>query len=82
VVPPNIGATNSTGFNALGGGYRDPSYYDAAGSVEAWWTSTEFIDAVVYTAAATVANSQIDGRAYGFNIRCVMDGPPPPHLHR
>ena len=37
--PTNIGATNETGFTALPGGYRWPTFFDI-GSRGLWWSAT------------------------------------------
>ena len=39
---PNIGATNSSGFSALPGGYREGNgYFSHVGSLGDWWSATE-----------------------------------------
>jgi len=38
---PNNGATNSSGFTALPGGWRDSDDFNDIGACGAWWSSTE-----------------------------------------
>jgi uncharacterized protein (TIGR02145 family) len=75
---PNTGATNSTGFTALGGGYRvDNGPFSAIGSYGTWWTSTE--SAVnnawfrfMYWITSDV-NRNNGSKAHGLSIRCIRD---------
>lgn len=75
---PNIGATNSSGFSALPGGYRGGSgaFYDV-GSGGIWWSS-KARDAnnawgryLRYGEAKITRDS--GGKKYGFSIRCIKD---------
>ncbi len=75
---PNTGATNSSGFTALPGGYCnfDGSFY-YLGFHGIWWTATEdsssgawnrvlgYVDAYVILGSGT--------KDYGFSVRCVKD---------
>ena len=79
---PNPGATNSTGFNALGAGDYLPAYqppsFTGVGTWGAWWTST-------YDANLSLAiyhdmnntNSVVGRKEYapvvGFSVRCIKD---------
>ena len=76
---PNEGATNSSGFTALPGGYR--KYTGAFGSINtrAYFWSSEMRD--IYTAlyqtlhtinASILLGNTIDP-GYGFSVRCVKD---------
>jgi uncharacterized protein (TIGR02145 family) len=76
---PNTGATNSTGFTALPGGYRanTGTYSSVPGTLIFWWTSNQIsaTDAsergVVNNAANLVIASYVkEGGAY---VRCVKD---------
>jgi uncharacterized protein (TIGR02145 family) len=76
---PNTGATDSIGFTALPGGYRDynnANYY-SIGNYGYWWTSTSATSAsslfrrIYYDNSGILRNSQY-GRA-GYSVRCVMD---------
>lgn len=78
---PNTGATNSVGFSALPGGYRDivgtgGSYYNM-GFFAAFWTATEYDTNIAWTRWLGFSNSQVfrgyDNKRYGFSIRCVRD---------
>jgi uncharacterized protein (TIGR02145 family) len=76
---PNSGATNESGFTALGGGYR----YTDNGSFRQltldgdWWSATE-VDAPYAMFRNIYYNEASSGRYYykkqnGFSIRCVKD---------
>jgi uncharacterized protein (TIGR02145 family) len=79
-VSPNVGATDSVGFSALGSGLRMPN-----GSFVAllysgiFWTSNqyEFSDRYAMYRHLDTYNSTIhrssDYKQYGFSIRCVKD---------
>jgi uncharacterized protein (TIGR02145 family) len=79
---PNTGATNSTGFSALPGGWRSweevGKFSSLGGTIGLWWSSTE----------ATLLNAWLKGLLYndsnlsrageffkmdGISVRCVMD---------
>ncbi len=75
---PNTGATNSCGFNALPGGYRDYSgKYLTIGCEGNWWSSTwdEFIYAWSSRLYHDGSSSLRDSRKMenGFSVRCVRD---------
>lgn len=75
---PNTGATNSSGFTATPGGYRDNNgTFSSNGSLANWWSSSEF-DAV----SAWSRNvfyfgpnaSRVSARkARGFSVRCIRN---------
>jgi len=75
---PNIGASNSSGFTALPGGYRGGSgAFYGVGSGGIWWCS-KVRDAnnawgryLRYGEAKITRDS--GGKNYGFSIRCVKD---------
>jgi len=77
---PNEGATNSSGFTALPGGFCDSytgSFYNIGFSAD-WWSSTEY-DAnnayrfgVSYIRAVGGVGGYID-KNYGFSVRCIKD---------
>ena len=75
---PNIGATNSSGFTALPGGYRGGSgAFYGVGSGGIWWSS-KVRDAnnawgryLRYGEAKITRDS--GGKTYGFSVRCVKD---------
>jgi uncharacterized protein (TIGR02145 family) len=76
---PNTGATNSSGFTALPGGYRytDNGSFRQMGFDADWWSSTE-VDAVFAWFRNIYYDAASSGRYYykkqnGFSVRCVMD---------
>ena len=76
---PNKGATNSSGFNGLPGGYRLSNRYDYIGNVGFWWTATmnPNITPMVWFRTLTYNTSFINrgawGGAQGISVRCVQD---------
>lgn len=75
---PNTGATNSSGFNGRGGGYRDinGTFY-SLGIFAYYWSSTEYVAHASYGWNLYNYNGTI-GRIhhykdYGFTVRCVMN---------
>ncbi|MBK7627265.1 MAG: fibrobacter succinogenes major paralogous domain-containing protein [Bacteroidales bacterium] len=74
----NIGATNSSGFSALGGGYRyDNGIFSEAGLKAYYWSSTEY-DAISSWARSISNNNTQVGRSsikkgFGFSVRCIKD---------
>jgi uncharacterized protein (TIGR02145 family) len=75
---PNTGATNSSGFTALPGGYRlgSGNFYYLTGTAY-FWSSTEHssTDAWYRNLACNHGNAFRDGnyKAYGFSCRCLRD---------
>jgi uncharacterized protein (TIGR02145 family) len=77
----NIGATNSSGFTGLPGGYR--VYYDGMidldfGDFGCWWSATQSSNNSVYYRLLSKANSDLARRYYnfeglGFSVRCIKD---------
>lgn len=75
---PNTGATNSSGFTALAGGYRLTSgTYNFTGKLGYWWTSSESTtldanrwklnyDAISISKAAST-------KQFGFSVRCIKN---------
>jgi uncharacterized protein (TIGR02145 family) len=74
---PNTGATNTTGFTALPGGYRinNGSFYDI-GFLGYWWSSTEFNTPVACSRILFYNNSNVYRGFYskpgGFSVRCIQ----------
>ena len=74
---PNVGATNSSGFTALPGGYREAIRFIYIGYNAVFWSST------VYNQGAATAMGIINGDAgvsvapgwlsQGFSVRCIKD---------
>ncbi|MBI4646315.1 MAG: hypothetical protein HY738_06880 [Bacteroidia bacterium] len=74
---PNTGATNSSGFTALPGGYSWSGSFSIAGNLGYWWSSTEYDATYAWSrylsySYATVYRSFIN-KAYGFSVRCLKD---------
>jgi len=74
---PNSGATNSSGFTGLPGGYRsDTGQYDYLGNFGYWWSTTgngseAEVRALFYNQSEV---GQTGGKkAFGISIRCVKD---------
>jgi uncharacterized protein (TIGR02145 family)/uncharacterized repeat protein (TIGR02543 family) len=75
---PNTGATNSSGFTGLPGGYRDSDgdfYY--IGNYGTFWSSTEY--STTYAWYRTLfydyayVNRTYTTKAHGFGVRCLRD---------
>jgi uncharacterized protein (TIGR02145 family) len=77
-ISPNTGATNSSGFTALPGGFRYYyGTYDGIGYSGLWWSSTEYNsnlawDRVLYYNYSVVHRYNYNKQA-GFSVRCVRD---------
>ena len=74
---PNTGATNTSGFTALPGGYRTSigTFY-GIGSTGHWWSSTERDTDAWYRSMAynySDVGRGGTGKGYGFSVRCVRD---------
>jgi uncharacterized protein (TIGR02145 family) len=75
---PNTGATNETGFTAIGGGYRaQDGSYGLLGAYGFWWTSTEATPSsgyyrYMYNTSGSLGSVDNDKHA-GFYVRCVKD---------
>ena len=76
---PNLGATNSTGFAALPGGYHNfkDSTFDVVGSDGFWWSSTAGSGAIAGCRFLDFGNANVYRlfyeKQYGFSVRCVRD---------
>jgi uncharacterized protein (TIGR02145 family) len=73
---PNTGATNSSGFTALGGVYRfDNGYYYNLGNSGAFWSSTEGNSNYAWIRGLDYDGSDVyrgvNGTHQGFGVRCV-----------
>jgi len=77
---PNLGATNETGFTALGSGCRNEvSTFYTFGDLGYWWTSSENGTSYAWSRYLASGNEKIL-RTYhlknaGFPVRCVKDSP-------
>jgi len=77
-LDPNTGATNSTGFSGLPGGYRNSAgVSDKAGYCGGWWSSTAYSTTVAwyrYTDYSTSNLYSCSGfKNSGFSVRCIKD---------
>ncbi|MCB2231581.1 hypothetical protein KQH82_12755 [bacterium] len=76
---PNTGATNESGFSAIGTGHRDQwGDFISQGIVTALWTSTESVSGrawarLVYYNTAEIQRLDDEYEWDGFFIRCVKD---------
>ena len=78
-IGPNTGATNSSGFTALPGGYRyGNGSFGYIGSYGYWWSSTENDDVdPAWTRSLYSNKSNVFRNFYqenfGFSVRCLKD---------
>lgn len=76
---PNYGATNSSDFTGLPGGYRDHSgHFQSIGYSGIWWTSTEYSTLEAFTYGTRHDYEYLGRGLYinyhaGFSVRCVRD---------
>jgi uncharacterized protein (TIGR02145 family) len=75
---PNVGATNSSGFSALGSGYRSNNGILTNENASAiFWTKTEYDATTAWSRSLSVSNAQIVrlniNKGYGLSVRCVKD---------
>jgi hypothetical protein len=77
-ISPNTGATNSSGFAGLPGGYRDyvGTFYDI-GHFGSWWSSTESSASGAWGRFLGFFNSSVTSydnyKTEGFSVRCLRD---------
>lgn len=76
--PPNTGATNSSGFNALPGGYRSAgSGFNEIGDIVYYWTSTIAYGSNAVSKYMTYNSNFILNASLSFNfgnyVRCIKD---------
>ena len=76
--PPNTGATNSSGFTALPGGYRyGNGKYFSIGYYGSWWSSNEYNTTYAWTRYMYYDLSNVLSynyyKPYGFSVRCLKD---------
>ena len=77
-ISPNTGATNSSGFAGLPGGFRsyDGSFNDVGGGGY-WWSSTNNDTNNAWALNLYFANDDsyrfYDYKLYGFSVRCLRD---------
>ena len=75
----NIGATNSSGFTALGGGYRDYYFglYSYLGSYGEWWSITKGNSTNAWARhlwnGITTVNRSLINQKTGLSVRCIKN---------
>ena len=76
---PNTGATNSSGFTALPGGWRraDNGTYESMEAYGFWWTATEYISPEAYHRKIWYNDDKtfkaFVHEKYGMSVRCVKN---------
>jgi len=75
---PNSGATNSSGFTALPGGYRNKDgVFKNLSFCGSWWATTEYTKSVAWYRYVDYGTSTIYNvstyKTSGFSIRCIKD---------
>lgn len=74
----NVGATNSSGFSALAGGYRyDNGVFSNIRESSYFWTSTEYDNSIAWNRSLSKDNAKIGrlnvNKTFGFSVRCIKD---------
>jgi uncharacterized protein (TIGR02145 family) len=77
-ISPNTGATNSSGWSGLPGGYRGASGpFATIGYYGGWWSSTEGSTDGAWLRLLDYSNGGVNrgnyGKTVGFSVRCVRD---------
>ncbi len=77
-ISPNTGATNSSGWAGLPGGFRSISgEFKSVGSYGVWWSSTETITTVAWGRGLNYNNGDFTRfdfvKRNGFSVRCLRD---------
>ncbi len=75
---PNGGATNSSGFTGLPGGYRDSGGgFGGLGNLGNWWSSSDAGSGAAWNRHLVYDNALADrssnDRRDGFSVRCARD---------
>jgi len=74
---PNTGATNSSGFTGLPGGYRDADGTFGLGEFGFFWSSTEYSTPNAWYRHLSYNNDgagrNYPAKGFGFSVRCVRD---------
>ena len=75
---PNTGATNSSGFTALPGGYRSTiGMFFKEGNDGSWWSATEYSSTSAWYRCLRCNRDEVNrfnyGKEGGFSVRCVRD---------
>lgn len=75
----NVGATNSSGFTAVPGGYRydDNGMYSGCGVFSYWWSSSAVSQSMAWKAKMSYCTNEVlsgtTSKGMGFSVRCVRD---------
>jgi len=75
---PNTGATNSSGFAGLPGGYRDPygTFYDI-GNLGFWWSSSAYNTSFAWFRDLSCSSANVgryfNNKTIGFSVRLIKD---------
>ncbi len=79
-APPNMGATNETGFTALPGGYRQ---YEANGEFSIigygglWWSTNPYNNELAWFRAMNTNDTKLYksyfSKYYGCSVRCIKN---------
>jgi uncharacterized protein (TIGR02145 family) len=82
-LSPNDGASNSTGFTGLPGGFREADKFNFINGIGRWWCSTEVNDGITEPGVAAITfqldyispyiGTGGDTKAFGHSVRCVKD---------
>jgi len=75
---PNTGATNSSGFTALPGGFSfSNGTFAPTGTVGLWWLSTQEINQNAWTFSLRAAHADVghntSGKIFGYSVRCMAN---------
>jgi uncharacterized protein (TIGR02145 family) len=75
---PNVGATNSSGFSGIPGGFRfiDCTFI-TAGDFGFWWSSSEIVTTASWCRflqnGFSIFGRDYNSNYYGFSVRCIRD---------
>ena len=77
-LAPNAGATNSSGFAGLPGGYRNfNGTFNVIGNYGYWWSSTEYNTSNAWNLYLNYGNGNSNrggnNKQNGFSVRCLRD---------
>jgi uncharacterized protein (TIGR02145 family) len=77
---PNSGATNSSGFTGLPGGFRHSNgQFSSINAMGSWWSSTDYIGMVTGGKIRSLLSNDNDiknngaNKVFGLSIRCMKD---------